>query len=285
MTLSMSQALDEELPRYCGECGVELPQRGAQCAGCGALPEVTRAELEEVLSEPGRLARIEADRLRGEGDALIQEGKARHLQAARVLAAAAAETERDAAQDALSVALGDLEQANTVLEDAGRAEAGAAAQLAEADGNHRQAIQAEEAARRLRKGPAAETDALARLNAATDVLARYRAPAEAAANVRQAAAGRVAAAEGNVAACQDAYDRAALTVEQLLDPRLRFALAPVDDGYAAVVGQLAARAEKALTGPRPTEEERPVQVGSTMLPPNAQTFNGGAFSPGEPFPR
>ena len=61
--LSLDEVLDEQLPRYCGDCGTDLPLRGAQCACCGWLPQVTRAELAETLSVPGTLAQIEADRL------------------------------------------------------------------------------------------------------------------------------------------------------------------------------------------------------------------------------
>ena len=98
----------------------------------------------------------------------------------------------------------------------------AAGQLAEATETHRRAALAEEGARRNKEGPAAETETLARLNAATDVLARYRIPAEETAAAKQAAVARVAAAEGNVAACEDARDRAVRVVEQLQDPRLQF---------------------------------------------------------------
>ena len=38
MTLNLDDALDGELPRYCGGCGTDLPERGAQCAACGWLP-------------------------------------------------------------------------------------------------------------------------------------------------------------------------------------------------------------------------------------------------------
>ena len=187
MTLTMSQVLDAELPRCCGECGTELPERGAQCAACGWLPEVTRPELEETLSEPGRLARMEADRLMAEGRQFQQEAESRFLAGRRVLAAAAAEAERDTAQAALDAALTELGQAEAALEDADRVAVTAAAQLEEAVETHRRAALAEEGARRLREGPAAETDALARLNAATEVLARYQVPARETAELRQAA--------------------------------------------------------------------------------------------------
>ena len=65
---------------------------------------------------------------------------------------------------------------------------------------HRRAVLAEEGARRGKKGPAAETDARARLNAATEVLARYQVPARETAELRQAAVARVAAAEGHATA-------------------------------------------------------------------------------------
>ncbi len=94
MALFLDDVLDADLPRYCGECGTDLPERGAQCAACGWLPATTRAELAETLSAPGHLAEIEAGRLVAEGERFREEAAARFLAAQRVLAAAAAETER-----------------------------------------------------------------------------------------------------------------------------------------------------------------------------------------------
>jgi hypothetical protein len=132
MTLNLDDALDAELPRFCGECGTDLPERGAQCAACGWLPVVTRAELAETLSVPGTLAEIEAGRLVAEGERLREEAAARFLAAQRVLAAAAAETERDTAQLALDAALSELEHAEVALGEADRVASAAGAQFDEA---------------------------------------------------------------------------------------------------------------------------------------------------------
>ena len=153
-------------------------------------------------------------------------------------------------QLALDAALSELEQAEKVLEDADRVAAAAAAQLEEAVETHRRAALAEEGARRLREGPAAETDALTRLNAATEVLARYQVPARETAELRQAAMARVAAAEGNVTACEDARDRAVRAVEQLRDPRLQFTLERAEDELTGPLNGLAAMLQQKLAESR-----------------------------------
>ena len=163
----------------------------------------------------------------------------------------------------------------------------AAAQLEEAVETHRRAALAEEGARRLREGPAAETDALTRLNAATEVLARYQVPARETAELRQAAMARVAAAEGNVTACEDARDRAVRAVEQLRDPRLQFTLERAEDELAGPLNGLAAMLQQKLAESRrragKDAEDTPIAVNGTVYPPNAQAVPGAVYSPGEPF--
>ncbi len=316
MTLTMSQALDAQLNRHCCECAAELPVRGAQCGACGALPGVTRAELEESLSEPGQLTVIEARQLIEEGREFQQEARARFAEAQRLQAVAVAEADRAAAQGRLESALGELKHAEGALRKAEQAEADAAGPLHEAYENHRQAIRAEEAARRLRQGPAAETEALARLTAATDVLARYQAPAREATGRREAAETVVASAEAAVAAGEDARDRAVLAVEQLSDPGVRLVISPETGNLIAepmmqmarkvfwkqatenetllvqaialalaqltgVAMNIGLQAEKAAMKRRDAEEAKKPRVsGATVLAPGARAVPGGVYSPG-----
>ncbi len=289
MALSLDEVLDEQLPRYCCDCGTDLPERGAQCAACGWLPETTRAELAEALSAPGALAQIEAGRLVAEGERLREQAADRFSAAQRVLAADAAVQDRDAAQVALDAALVQLEDAEKVLDEAGRVADAAAGQLGEAEQTHRRAVLTEEGARRGKAGPAAETDALARLNAATEVLARYQVPAQETAAARQTAMARVAAAEGHATACEDARDRAVLAMEQLQDPGCPVVFEPVEDELTGALKAKAAEIQQrhlqAQQRPRKDAEATPIAVNGTAYPPNAAVVPGAVYSPGEPFPR
>ncbi len=82
----------------------------------------------------------------------------------------------DRAQAALEDAQQRQRQADGTLREAQKAGEAAAAPMREAYENHRKAAQAEEAARRFAKGPAAGMETLGRLNAAAAVPARYQAP-------------------------------------------------------------------------------------------------------------
>ena len=73
---------------------------------------------------------------------------------------------------------------------------------------HRKAEQDEEAARRLGKGPAAEMEALGRLNAAAAVLARYQAPLQEATAAKETAQALADDAVMGVQAAEEARDAA-----------------------------------------------------------------------------
>jgi hypothetical protein len=174
--LTMDDALDRLAAKFCGQCAAKLPVAGDQCPACGALPVTTRHELAEALAEPGALAEAEAKDLRAEAERLRDESVSKSRAADRVLHLSSLLNARDRAQAALEDAHERQRQADGVLREAQEAEAAAAAPMREAYENHRKAAQAEEAARRLGKGPTAEMEALGRLNAAAAVLARYQAP-------------------------------------------------------------------------------------------------------------
>ena len=291
--LNLDEVLDADtsLPRFCGECAGALSPRGVQCPACGWLPkspQKLRAELAEELSVPGALARLEAGRLVAEGEKLREQAAARFGAAQRVLAADAAVQDRDAAQVALDAALVQLEDAETVLTEAGRVADAAAGQLAEAEQTHRRAVLAEEGARRGKAGPAAETDALTRLNAAAQVVERYRIPAQETAAARQAAMARVAAAEGHATACEDARDRCVRAVEQLQDPRVPVTFEEPEDELTGPLKAKAAEVQQRLLQSQQRagkDEAAPIAVNGTVYGPNAAVVPGAVYSPGEPFPR
>ena len=98
---------------------------------------------------------------------------------------------------------------------------------------------------------------------------------------------RIAAAEGNVAACEDVRDGAVRKLAQLRDPQVQVVFAPAEDNLAEPLRQMASwHEQKLLAGRRgDAEAEGPVVVNDTIYPPNAQAFPGGVYSPGTPSPR
>ncbi len=186
---------------------------------------------------------------------------------------------------------------------------------------HRKAAQDEEAARRFAKGPAAEVEALGRLNAATAVLARYQAPLHEATAGRETARALADDAIMNVQAAEEARDAAVWGCEHPghvplsgetanipAQPLTRFSIgldldngqiSPVDRMMAAlpgwsmaVIAGLAQDAEnKARIAERKAiadeEARRPRVVNATTaLAPGSVPVNGGCYySPGVPSPR
>lgn len=208
--MTQEETLDALGAKFCHACGMRLPSPGDQCAGCGALPTVTRAELAAALTaEPGLPACKQAEALRGEAADLMAGAVGKLREADQVLHVDALSRAADYAQGVLEAAIGERKQAGVLLSQAEDAEAEAAGPLAEAYQVHQAAALAEEAARRLGRGPGAEAETLIRLNAAVDVLGRYKAAAQATAEVRVAAEAVVAAADAKVAAAEAARDTAA----------------------------------------------------------------------------
>lgn len=207
--VSIDRVLDETLPRDCGECGSRLPQPGEQCGACAAFPPTTRAEAHELLSRPGAMGQLYAEKLREEAAADQLRAEAKLREADRFLLHGRLEAIRDMVQGKLEAAVGQRKQADAALRQAKAALAETVTPLTEARELHRQAVIAEEGARRNRLGPAAEVDTKLRLDAAGPVLARYEqahAAAQAAVDDAQAA---LAAAEDRVADTELARDQAA----------------------------------------------------------------------------
>ena len=313
--LTLDDALDRLGAKFCGQCAAKLPEPGGQCPACGALPAVTRTELADALSEPGALAQAEADELRASAARHREQMMADLREADRVLHAAALRNARDRAQTALEDAHERQRQADAAVREAGKAEAAASAPMREAYELHRKAEQDEEAARRFAKGPAAEIEALGRLNAAAAVLARYQAPLHEATAARETAQALADDAVMNVHAAEEARDAAVWgcehpgyvplsgdTVNIPAQPLTRFALGlDLDDGplsdvdrmmaalpgwSMAVIAGLARDAEnKARIAERKAiaeeEAKRPRVVNATtVLAPGSARVPGGVYSPG-----
>ena len=313
--LTMEEALDSLGAKFCTSCAAKLSVAGGQCAECGAIPALTRAELADALAEPGALAKAEAEELQAEAVRLRDEMMAKLREADRVLHVSRLRNARDRAQAALEGAHERQRQADAAMREAEKAEAAAAAPMREAYELHRQAAQDEEAARRFAKGPAAEIEALGRLNAATAVLARYQAPLQEATAAKETARALADDAVMNVQAAEEARDTAVWgcehpgyvplsgdTVNIPAQPLTRFSLgldldsktelSPVDRMMAALPGWsmavlagLVKEAEnKARIAERKTieaeEAKKPRVSGATVLAPGARAVAGGVFSPG-----
>ena len=175
-------------------------------------------------------------------------------EADRVLHVASLRNARDRAQDALEDAHERQRQAGSALREAQKAEEAAAAPMREAYDLHRKAEQDEEAARRFAKGPAAEIEALGRLNAAAAVLARYQAPLHEATAAKETAQALADDAVMGVQAAEEARDAAVWgcehpgyvplsgdTVNIPAQPLTRFSLGlDLDDGPLSDVDRMMA---------------------------------------------
>ena len=268
---TLEDALDYLAPKHCGACGESLDPPGSPCAACGMLPKVTRPELaEQLLAEPGHIARIEGERQDAEAVAearrLRAEAAERIAEAERLFRAADAtdyravlRRRRDAAEGAFQAAVGMRQQLAAEFAQAVVDEEAAHEPLADAFAIHKAAEEAEETARRMRTGPLAETEALVRLDAAAKVLARHREEARGASRAREVAEAALRVAGQNLNECED--DRAAAvadltrcapvplsaeTVRAAALPLLRIAagkdingqaMASVERAQAAVFGQ------------------------------------------------
>ena len=147
MPMEMNEALELLLARVCAGCGTKLPALGVPCDACGQVPPVTRPELEETLTGPGRLAAVEARHLRAQADWHRAEmGK---------FAARADQVEH------LAVLTDRREQAQRAFGDAADAEERAAAALGTAHEAAEKAdadlAQARDAAAQARKPPGNRT--------------------------------------------------------------------------------------------------------------------------------
>jgi hypothetical protein len=208
--MTVEEALDSVLGRFCSSCGIPLPRPGEQCAGCGTLPEVTRAEMAERLATATARAQIAAGRLHAEAGELQELASGKLAEADRRLEAARLEDLRDEARiraDAAAAAAGELEAPER---GARRARESAAADLDGAKDAYRKATGAHEAAVRLREGPEAERAALIGQDAGERVLQRYQAVADQAAAAHDVALQNLTAARGEAGRLEAGWRAAAV---------------------------------------------------------------------------
>ncbi len=172
--ITKGEALEYLLGTTCSACGGQLAGPGEPCSGCGRIPDITAPEMEGQLDGPVALAAVEAAKLRAEAWAAHDAAVAKMAGADKAVFTARLEVRRGQAQKALD----DHQRRHKTLygprSAARKAEEKAAAELAEATRQFAEISKAEETARRMRHGVAAETDAAIRLERATVVLRRYQ---------------------------------------------------------------------------------------------------------------
>jgi hypothetical protein len=217
VSVGFDDVIGAMLAAPCLECG-ELPEPGARCPSCGAVPVATRTEAERWLrAQPGAGAlaegtggdpawwldadsRAEAKRLRDEAESLMARARERLAAADLVLHVARRAAASDNAAGELKTARGCVDQAAMALVPVAEAEQESAAALAAAGQAHRKASQDDEEAQRDGKGPQAEIDARLRLNAAAEIVQRYRAAHAPFAAARMRAEAVLASARADVTA-------------------------------------------------------------------------------------
>ena len=206
--LTMDEALDSLGAKFCTSCAAKLPVAGGQCAECGAIPALTRAELADALAEPGALAQAEAAERRAEAEHLRDQMMAKLREADRVEHVSRLRNARDRAQAALEDAHDRQRQAEAAVREAEKAEAAAAAPMREAYELHRKAAQDEEAARRFGKGVDSRDGCSLQAGCRQPVLERYRAPLQEANAAKETAQALAGAAAADVKAAEEARDAA-----------------------------------------------------------------------------
>ena len=211
--LGMDEALELLLAKVCQGCGAQLPAPGLPCDACGTVPPVTKPELEETRSGPGKLAAVEARRLRQQADWHAGQLSALLARADEVEHVAVLTGRREQAQRAFENACKDEQRAATALGTAHEAAVQASARQEEAARAVRQAENRLEAAQRMREGIEAEIDAERHLEAARRVLARYQQPADAAAQAKQQAQQALTAAQAEMTRLEAERDAAVAAVE------------------------------------------------------------------------
>jgi hypothetical protein len=210
----MTATIEELLPRFldpdCGRCKEPLPEPGQPCPGCGAVPEHTRAEVEERLAEPGAIAVIEARDLRVAACQLVDQIRGLLRAADMVEHVASLERQRDEIAALLSAARSAEATCDKELQQAQRTEEGARAAVEDSLGNYTAHSDAWDAATKTKPKPSARerTRLLADLNAAGPILEADQAALRAAEQDREAAERKLAGATQAVSELKDRRDAA-----------------------------------------------------------------------------
>jgi hypothetical protein len=187
----MSLTVEELLPRFldpdCGRCKEPLPEPGQPCPGCGAVPEHTRAEVEERLAEPGAIAVLEARDLRLAAWQLVDQVRGLLRSADMVEHIADLERERDAIAAELAPARAGVKRLSRELKQAQGRDAEAAKAGEDSLAKYNRLADALKAAQKTKADLDTRTEARMRLNAAGPELEADQAVARAAASEREAA--------------------------------------------------------------------------------------------------
>jgi hypothetical protein len=213
VTVTVDQLLGALLGKFCEACGEALPAPGEQCAACGALPQITRAEATERLAQPGAAAAVQAAQLRQEAQQEWERLRGLLRQADMLEHTAGLEAKHDEVASRLPAARKEAHRAEREARRAHGREREAAGRAEDSRVNFTRCADAEEAARRTGASAAVRTDALMRVNAAAPVLEADQATHRAATTEREradqaltTACARVSALEDELAAAQQAVD-------------------------------------------------------------------------------
>jgi hypothetical protein len=206
-------------------------------------------EIEGQLTGPVALAAVEAAKLRAEGWQILDSAVAKMAEADKALFLARLEVRRDQAQRALDEHLRAQKSLYGPRTAARKAEEKAAGELATATREHGEIARAEELARRMMQGVAAETEAAIRLDRATEVLRRYKAALAEATAARQGTEDAVSQGAARAAQLEKARDEAvaayatpgriALGAETITSGIVRLLLAgKLDEVEQVIAGQI-----------------------------------------------
>jgi hypothetical protein len=185
--ITQAEAVAWLLGDSCQSCAARLPGPGQPCGSCGQIPSTTEPEIAAQLDGPVALAAVESAKLRHEAWALYDAAVAKMSDADEAMFTAGLQVGKNQAQAALDEHQRQHKSLYGPRAAARKAEAKVAAELASSAAEHERIARAEEIARRMRYGLAAETDAALRLDKASAVLGEYKARLGEATACREAA--------------------------------------------------------------------------------------------------
>jgi hypothetical protein len=214
VTVTVEELLGELLPRFCEACGEGLPAPGEQCGTCGTLPQVTRAEAEQRLAQPGAVAAVRAAQLRQEVQRERERLRGLLRQADLTEHVARLEAARGEVAARLPAARELAARAKHESKRAHGREREAARRAEDSRVNFKRCADAEEAARRTGAGAAIRTEALMRMNAAAPVLEADQAAHRGATSERERAEQALTAARAHASALEEELAAAQRAVDE-----------------------------------------------------------------------
>jgi hypothetical protein len=256
MTFSVEEVLDRICPADCPACGAELPRPGVECAACGELPGLLRAEAAEQLAVPGALAAKAAGLHRREARRLLDAQIGELLEADRVVYIDQLQQAADQAGAALTAAIARRDQAEAGLKAPGAAEKRAADALAEAAGTQRDYDLQLRKDERYKRGTKTIVEARRKAELAGEEVVTRRSALTAATAAREEADRALSAAEAEAEQLTRARDHAAWRLAHPGNPALS-----IDSLNALAVPVLGiAKEVSALRLDRPAYQFTPADV-------------------------